>query len=396
MALNKQLLRVAMVGNYPLDTTRIRGGVQAAFAYLVKGLAKLEGLDLHLLTFRQPGFEGMERIEQNGLTIHLMPLYPRFERLRNYRNLQSLLNRELSKLQPDIVHAEEASADAYVALRSGYPTVVTVHGIRFEDSKYYSSWGQRMRLYLDGVLIERQVIRRTRYLISISQYVMNYFSNYFRADLRSYTIPNPIDERYFHLQDKSAGPVVLFAGRLTPLKKVLDLIKAFETVVQHFPKAQLRLAGECSSEPAYVEAMKVWIQQKNLRENIYLLGPLSEPDIMQEFSRCSVLALPSSQEIAPMVIAQAMAAGKPVVATRVGGVAEMVGDAGERGYLVEVGDIGALAAAIQRILGSPALRARLGQAGQEFARQHYSNDCVARRTFEVYQSVAAAERSQHA
>lgn len=393
MAQNKHSLRVAILGDYPLDTTRIRGGVQAAFAYLVKGLTKLEGLDLHVLTFRQPGFE---RIDQNGLTIHLMPLYPRFERLRYYRNYQTYLNRELSKIQPDIVHAEEASADALVSLRSGYPTVVTVHGIRFEDRKYYSSWGQQIRLYFDSLLVERQIIRRTRYLISISRYVMDYFSNYFRPDLRCYTIPNAIDERYFHIKNESTGPVVLFAGRIIPRKRVSDLVQAFEAVVRRFPTAQLRLAGECTSEPAYVEGINLWIHQRHLGENIHLLGPLSEKDILKEFSRCSVLALPSAQETAPMVIAQAMAAGKPVVATRVGGVAEMIGESGERGYLVDVGDIDGLATSILCLLENPALHLRLGQAGHDYALQHYHSDRVAQRTFEVYKQVATAEGAWHA
>ncbi len=103
------------------------------------------------------------------------------------------------------------------------------------------------------------------------------------------------------------------------------------------------------------------------------------------------MALPSAQENVPMVIAQAMAAGKPVVATRVGGVAEMVGQEGERGLLVDVGDIDGLAAAITHLLQSPAQCALLGQAGRSFALENYHLDRVAQRTFDVYQYIAATE-----
>ena len=88
-----------------------------------------------------------------------------------------------------------------------------------------------------------------------------------------------------------------------------------------------------------------------------------------------------------MVIAQAMAAGKPVVATPVGGVAEMVSD-GETGFLVDVGDVNALANALLRLLRDPSLRVRIGQSGRNFAIENYHADTVARRTYAVYQKVA--------
>ncbi len=91
-----------------------------------------------------------------------------------------------------------------------------------------------------------------------------------------------------------------------------------------------------------------------------------------------------------MVIAQAMAASKPVVATPVGGVAEMVSD-GETGFLVDVGDVNALANALLRLLRDPSLRARIGQSGHEFAVENYRADTVARRTYDVYQKVATTE-----
>ena len=88
-----------------------------------------------------------------------------------------------------------------------------------------------------------------------------------------------------------------------------------------------------------------------------------------------------------MVIAQAMAAGKPVVASRVGGVAEMVSD-GETGFLYEVGDVRKLADSLVRLLQDDSLRAKMGQAGKLKAEANYRASIVAQRTFQVYQDVA--------
>lgn len=380
-------MRVAIVGDYPFDSTQIWGGVQAAFAYLVKGLSQINDLQVHVLTFRGYDWTGPDRVEQDGITLHLLPLFPRFERARNYRTYQSILNKKLAQIQPGVVHAQGATAHAYVALRSGYPTVVTAHGIRREDSKYDSSFGRRVRGYFDSLVIERYAMRHTRHLIAISRYITDYFASWFKPDIQVYHIPNAIDSNFFDLTKTSGGQTVLFAGRVTPLKRVLDLVKAFAKIAK-VPSAQLRIAGECSSEGAYVESIRGFIQKANLEDRVHLLGALPEDAVLREFAGCDVLALPSAQENLSMVIAQAMAAGRPVVATPVGGIPEMVSD-GETGFLVDVGDVDGLADALLRLLRDPSLRARMGQSGRKFALENYRADAVARRTYEVYQRIAA-------
>jgi glycosyltransferase involved in cell wall biosynthesis len=374
----------------------VRGGVQAVAASLLQCLAGLDGLEMHLLTISPAGWEGPEVFRRDGILVHLLPSYPRFERLRNYRDYQSIINKMLAAIQPDVIHAQETSADALVALRSGYPTVVTAHGIRREDAKFARSPGQRLRFYFDGVLIERAVIRRARHLIAISRYVTDYFASLLRSDARLYFIPNPVDEQFFRLPAHGQDPVVLFAGRVTPLKRVLDLVQAFSLVIRQVPDAQLRIAGECRTDAAYAETVRRWIHQAGLGEQVHLLGELSQDEILNEYARCRLLALPSAQENAPIVIAQAMAGGKPVVATRVGGVAEMIGQAGERGLLVRVGEIDGMAEGIIRLLREPETGCRMGEGGRAFAREFYQPDQVARRTLAVYQAAAEQKEHQHA
>jgi glycosyltransferase involved in cell wall biosynthesis len=171
---------------------------------------------------------------------------------------------------------------------------------------------------------------------------------------------------------------------------------AFGKVSHQIAGAQLRIAGECSSDPAYVETVKEAIRRTGLQKNVHLLGGLSQEKVLEEYANCKLLALPSSQETSPVVIAQAMAAGKPVVATPVGGVAEMIGEDGERGLLVPLGDVACLADAILNLFHCNALSERLGRAGRTFALENYHPDCIARRTAEVYQTVIAQETGGHA
>lgn len=388
-------IRVAMLGPYPMDGMRVQGGVQAAFTYLVKGLARSNELDLHVLTLKPGTYTGPKVIERENYRIHLLPVYPRFERVRNYRTYQSLLDAELAPIQPDLIHAQDAASDALVALRSGYPAVITVHGIRWEDGKHYSSLNKRMRVYFDSFFTERYAIQNTHHLIAISHYVTSYFEKLMRPDVSVYYVPNAIDESFFHLSRSENGQNILFAGRVIPRKRVMDLVRSFAQVHSQAPSARLRIAGEITTEPEYVAAIRQWVHQSDLDRYVDFLGPLSEASIFHEFESCSVLVLPSAQETAPMVIAQAMAARVPVVATRVGGVGEMLGENSERGLLVKVGDIDGLASAQLRLLRDPELRAELGQKGRVFAEENYHIDSVARRTLEVYRQIVKKQQPIH-
>jgi glycosyltransferase involved in cell wall biosynthesis len=385
----QDLIRVVMLGNYPLDDSQIRGGVQAVLAFLVKGLSQINELDVHIIRFKPLQWTGPDQIRQNNVTIHFLPIPPRFERLRNHRTYQISLNAELAKIRPSLLHAQDATTHAYVALKSGYPTVVTAHGVRREDGKYYGSLGRRIRNYYDSWVIERYIMSRSRYLIATGHYVTDYFKHLLRPDIKIHYIWNAVDESFFNLIDSGNGSTILFAGRVLPRKCVLELVQAFTQIAQQIPLVHLRIVGECNTEPAYVESVRSLIRRSNLENRIHLTGAM--PDISNEFADCSFLVLPSIEETSPMVIAQAMAARKPVVATRVGAIAEMLGKE-ERGLLINVGDVNGLAQAMLKLIEDPALRVNLGQAGRRFAEENHRIEVVAQRTFEVYQGIVTEER----
>ena len=381
-------IQVVMLGAYPADPARMRGGVEAAYAYLVKGLVRMNNMDLHILTFKPNTDQSAAHQSEANPTFHTLPGYPRFERVRNFSTYQRIVNKYLQEIKPDLLHAQDAGADALVAIRSGLPTVVTIHGIRWEDGKHYSSLRQRLHVFYDSLITERYVVSHARNMIAISPYVTNYFKKNLRPDLEIFYVPNAIDERFFIQDNRPDQQIVFFAGRVIPRKRVMDLVQAFALVKQHVPAAQLRIAGETSTEPAYVDHVKKWVHEANLDASVFFLGALPEDQILQEFAACSILALPSAQETLPMVIAQAMAAGKPVVATRVGGVGEMVSENLLRGFLVNVGDIQNLSKSIVRLLEYPSLYHRMGQNGRAFARKNYHFESVALHTNEVYQHIA--------
>jgi glycosyltransferase involved in cell wall biosynthesis len=154
------------------------------------------------------------------------------------------------------------------------------------------------------------------------------------------------------------GPVIGFVGRIEPRKGPLDLVRAAAAIRAGAPGARVVVVGDdpYGSDPAYTAAVtgSPEVEHHGWVDNA--------PGLMRHLD---VLVLPSYEEPFGTVLAEAMAVGTPVVATRVGGLAEVVDD-GVTGRLVAPGDPGALASAVLEVLGA---RDRMGAAARDRARR---------------------------
>jgi glycosyltransferase involved in cell wall biosynthesis len=381
-------LRVALVGDYPLTESEIGGGVESAFLYLVSGLRRRGDLDLHVVTLDRRTTEPREERVDAALTVHVLPVFPRFELLRRFGTYRRWLAATLGRIGPDVVHVQGATDHAYAALACGYPTVITVHGILREDAAHQPTLPLRLRKAFYARAFERQNVAHARHLIAIAGYVTDYFRDVLRRDVAVYLIPNAIDPRFFDIGPLPGARTVLFAGRVIERKRVDLLVDAFAAVAEAVPDATLRIAGEMSSEARYAAGVRDRVERLGLADRVRFLGQLDEPTLAAEFEAADVLALPSAQETAPMVIAEAMAAARPVVATAVGGVAEMVVDR-ETGFLVDRDDVSGFGRGLTAVLEDVDLARRLGQRARVIAEREYRADRVADRTAEVYRRMTA-------
>lgn len=174
---------------------------------------------------------------------------------------------------------------------------------------------------------------------------------------------------------------VLFMGRITRDKGVFDLLEALRAIAPGRPEARLRMAGAGAEE-----AMARRARELGVADRLEFLGWVSGPHKDAVIAGAGVLVLPSYIEGLPVILLEAMALGTPVVATRVGGVPELVQD-GETGLLVEAGDTAALAAALMRILNEPELAARLGRQGRERVKREFAIDIVLSRLGNIYTDI---------
>jgi glycosyltransferase involved in cell wall biosynthesis len=368
-------MRVALVGPYS-SPGRARGGVESSFQNLLAGLASQGDLELHVLTFAQAAASKQDDVA-NGVAVHRLAAPKRFNNLTFYRGSRRALGRALEELRPEIVHAQDALGHGYVCLRTvrNAPVVVSVHGIVRETRNLLTSPRGRLQVTVAGVTVERYCVRHAAYLLQPTRYPQEYFGGEIGG--RIIDVGNAVADGFFAIEPAPEPGRVLYAGGLPHGKRVLDLVEA----VARVPEASLRLAGG-APDPAHAAIVAERIRDLDLDGRAALLGQLDTGRMLEEYRRAAVLVLPSAQETSPMVIAEAMAAGVPVVATRVGGVPHLVED-GRTGFLVEVGDIDALAQRVAELLGDERTRRSFAATARARAEQ-FRAAAVARRVRSVY------------
>jgi glycosyltransferase involved in cell wall biosynthesis len=186
------------------------------------------------------------------------------------------------------------------------------------------------------------------------------------------------------------APIVMVVSRLTPKKGLEQFLEAAEVLSPRFADVRFVIVGYANPlEKAYEAALKRLADERGLTARVVFTG--LRQDVPALLSVATVAVMPSLNEALSNVLLESMAAGAPIVATRVGGTPEAIED-GASGLLVEPGDPAALAAAIGRLLNDPRLAARLGRAARQAIEDRYSVDRMVRATEQLYLDLLARKQ----
>ncbi len=243
----------------------------------------------------------------------------------------------------DLLHAHWLPS-GWVAARTGKPYVVQV-------------WGTDVELARRAPSLAQRVLRGARLVIAASAALAESAQALGAADVR--VIPTGVDLPP-EVGEEATPPEVLYAGRLSPEKGVEDLVEAAAGM-------KLVVAGDGPLRAGVPAA----------------LGFVPHDELDRLYARAAVVACPSRREGFGVACLEAMAHARPVVATGVGGLLDLVVD-GETGLVVPPRDPAALRAALERLLADGELRRRLGAAGRERARERFSWDVVTDATVAAY------------
>jgi glycosyltransferase involved in cell wall biosynthesis len=285
---------------------------------------------------------------------------------------------------PAVVHVHAASRASFVrksivlliARLAGCKTIFHLHGGGFRQFASVEA-GALMRRWI------RHTLEASSVVITLSGSWAQ-FVNAFAPRARVAVVPNAVPLAAPSRVEPEAGRI-LFLGRLESAKGVFELLAAGALLAPRFPALRLVFGGEGDAAALRRRAAELGIEDR-----IELPGWLAPAERDGQLARASVFCLPSHAEGLPMAMLEAMASGRAVVASSVGGIPETIVDGGN-GLLVPPRDERALAGALTQVLGDAALRARLAGAARATIEQHYSTEVVCGQLSALYRELAGTQ-----
>ncbi|HVC19190.1 MAG TPA: N-acetyl-alpha-D-glucosaminyl L-malate synthase BshA [Vicinamibacterales bacterium] len=367
------------------------GGSGVVATELAKALAG-RGHQIHLISSETPFRLGEY---QPGLTFHRVdtPAYPLFREPQYVLSLANTIVRVARDFRLDILHAHYAiphATAAYLAiqiLRKAGETwvpkaVTTLHGTDITLLGGDPSYSEAVAFCIeesDGVTA-----------VSESLKADTYRELHIRRDIR--VIPNFLDCRVHRRQTNPelrnrflAGRfdrLVIHVSNFRPVKRLEAVVEVFHRI-QPRSRARLLLVGE---GPEVGKASRL-VQQLGLHDSVLMLG--EQDQVLALLSIADVFLLPSAQESFGLAALEAMACEMPVVASRVGGLPEVVQD-GVTGFLREPDDLGGMADALLTLLSDEPLRLRMGQAARRTVEQRFCADLIVPQYEAYYREVLAS------
>lgn len=379
-------MRILLHSRYPADFDRPKGGVESVTINLARALARLPGNEVHVVTLER-GLEKPVEERDGAIRVHRLPDpgWPQVADILCGPGRRRLIEK-VRELGPDIVHSHETHGLFLDGIP--FPHVFTLHGFDHANIVAGDERMKHLRAYLWGK-VERIALARLHHIISISPYVEAMIRLLTHAII--HPIDNPLDLRFFETpRQTSSVRRILCVGWVSERKNTLGSIRAFAELVARGRDVELIIAGQ-EKESAYRKQVDALIRDLELGDRVSLIGHVNQRTLLDELGKASILLLPSFQENAPMVIAEAMAMRVPVVTSNLCGMPFMV-DEGASGYLVDPNRTDEIAEALSRVIESDERYAALCARSREIAEARFHPDVVAAKHMAVYEAVIAAWR----
>jgi glycosyltransferase involved in cell wall biosynthesis len=306
------------------------------------------------------------------------------------------LPRALAEARPELLHAHTYGTHHTTVARryhrrTGVPYVLTAHFHPIWSIQ--GGWARhRLRGFYDRVLAGRTLSEAARVVVQTRE--EERLLRVVRRELPPVEIIPPgytpppagglADDAAFATALALPGPFVLFVGRLASNKGLLELVDAFAPLARRDPEVSLVLVGEDGGMRSAIEAR---VAGHGLADRVRLTGYLTDERLLRAaYREATVFVLPSEYEAFGLVLLEALAQGTAVIASRVGGIPEVL-DGGDAGVLVPPNDARSLGEALASLWEDPERRRALGRYGRDHVVPRYSWDRVVDRLEMVFRAV---------
>jgi N-acetyl-alpha-D-glucosaminyl L-malate synthase BshA len=378
------------------------GGAGVYASNLCRELAYL-GHEVHVIS---PSLKRKIIQTSRNLIVHSIPVLNRhflktFSFWLRIRRFYKVLQQNVDF---DILHINVTSGLSLTPHLVKIPRIVTIHHLAktvfqitknspfqiFEDLEGETGLASRIeKTFIDFDKVE---IDRADKVVAVSNFVKNsIISTYKVPESKVETIYNGVSwKEYFCTQSEieevkrtyklSNEPTILYVGRLEKRKNLESLIKAFKLVVER-TKCKLVITGSGKQS-----SLREITFSLGINKHVIFTGLVEDNILKQLYNACNVFVLPSHMEGFGLTLLEAMAAAKPVVASNVGGIPELVKN-GINGILANTNNTKELATALTFLLDNPELAKNMGLQNREYVAKNFSWEKTAKMTSELYERI---------
>jgi glycosyltransferase involved in cell wall biosynthesis len=380
-------MRIAVVTTDNREHHRSYGEAEPRFGpaieAVLQGLAQLPELEIHVISCTQQPMRAPEKLSENTW-FHLLNV-PKIGWLRTgYQGCIRAIRRKLQQLQPDLVHGQGTERECAIsAAFSGFPNVVTLHGIMTTVAKAMRA-GIGSYLWCSSVL-ERFTLSRTLGVFCNSSYTESVVKE--RAH-RTWLVPNAVRRDFFEislpLRAAPSKPILLNVGAISPYKRQLEVLNLAENLYREGHSFELHFIGAVDSRnnkygAAFLDRIKAAEHNGFARH----IGTRSLPDLIACFDAATALIHVPSEEAFGLVVAEALSRNLKFFGTAVGGITD-IAQAVEGAELFPLNDERSLQLAIANWLRKNCARPRT--AATEM-RQRYYPEVIAKQHLEIYREI---------
>lgn len=314
--------------------------------------------------------------------------YKKFSTERFVRRIKlaSELALHVRRLRPHIIHFQCGSggpwdfpADAlmYLGAKTSHARMI-FHWHRDPATATFPGKSIATRTFFGATAgtADSLIVLSERYRQSLSQSYKN----------KAYVVPNAFDSALLLLpcpRPLKSCIRVIFIGRLTREKGIVDFFQLASYLVDRIPDVQFVLAGVPSPVEGGMRHLRELVNELGLGKNVMFVGPVTGDEKLDFFNQGDIMLLPSYRESFGIAALEGMAAGIPVLAYSIGLLPDLIRD-GEAGFLEDSGNVHALSSRLLQLIEDPSLRARMGQNGREEAKQKYTVNVVAEKVRDIY------------
>lgn len=351
---------------------------------LLQGLALLPEVEVHVVSCIREKVTSPDRLASN-IYFHSL-LVPKIGWIRTgYQGCIRATRAKLKEVNPRVVHAQGTERDCAIsAVFSGFPNVVTLHGnmrrvAQVMHAKPFSYLWLAARL-------ERYTLPKSGGVVCITRHTLNEVQGLAK---RTWVVPNAVDPSFFDVPRHEApdAPLVLCVGQIYSLKNQVALIRALDPLAPS-KEFTLEFLGEAKAEQPYAAEFLKLVSE---RPWCVHAGFADRAKLKERLSRASLLAQVSLEDNCPMAVLEAMAAGVPVLASKVGGLPDLVTE-GKTGWFCDPHDQESIRAAFTRFASDATGAIALGKTAREEARERFHPRRIAEKHVAIYRELAGGPR----